>query len=383
MKSSKVVHVSIIVAIVAIGLADIRQATAEDSSLQERFEQQSAKGKPQTIEELLKRRKVPGVSVALIRNFEIEWTQGYGIADVETGDAVTPTTLFQAASISKPVSAMAALRAAQDGVFDLDDNINDLLKSWQLPVNELTKTTPVTPRMLLSHTGGTTIHGFGGYRPNVEIPTVVQLLNGEKPANSGAVIVDIAPGTEWRYSGGGTTIMQLAMIDLLNKPFPDILKELVLDPIGMTNSGFDQPLSPERNRTAARAHNGRGEAMGAKWHVYPELQAAGLWTTPTDLCRFTVDLMNAFGGKSDTILSQSTAQMMVTAVEPGDYGLGLSVSKRDDVTRAGHGGSNWGFRCQLEFNLDSGNGFCIMTNGDAGQVVVNELKRRFASVYDW
>ncbi len=352
-------------------------------SPQETFEQFSSTGRPDPIEEFLVKRKVPGVSVAVIRNFEIAWSQGYGTADVESGAAVTPDTLFQAASISKPVAAMAAIRAVQDGKFGLDDNINSLLTSWQLPENALTKERPVTPRMLLSHTGGTTVHGFGGYSPSASIPTVPQLLSGEKPSNSGAVFVDIPPGTKWRYSGGGTTIMQLAMTDLYEKPFPAIVKELVLDPLGMTNSGYDQPLPPDRDRIAARAHNGRGAAMDDKWHVYPELQAAGLWTTPADLCHFALGVMNAYRGESSSVLTQENAELMVTPVEPGDYGLGLSVSKSPDATRAGHGGSNWGFRCQLEFNLDSGNGLCIMTNGDAGQVVVNELKRRLATAYDW
>ena len=375
------------VALVSFICGVMRVSAAEeavnDASAQTRFEEFSSKGDSFTIEELLKKRKVPGVSVAVIRDYKIAWAQGYGIADVETGDVVTTDTLFQAASISKPVAAMAALRAVQDGRFDLDDKINNLLKSWQLPENELTNARAVTPRMLLSHTGGTTVHGFPGYHPDRPVPTVPQLLSGEKPSNTSAVFVNLAPTTEWRYSGGGTVIMQLALTDLYQKDFPSIVRELVLDPIGMTQSGFDQPLSPERDKTAARAHSGRAEAKDAKWHVYPELQAAGLWTTPTDLCRFGLEVMNAHRGTSTTVLTQASAQLMLTPVEHGDYGLGFSVSKKPGAIRAGHGGSNWGFKCQLEFNVDSGNGLCIMTNGDSGSAIIRECQLRLASVYGW
>ncbi len=373
----------LVFAALAIASMGIAQETGVDIAAREQFERQSAKGKPYPIEELMERRHVPGVSVAVIRDFKIVWARGYGIADIETGAEVTPETLFQAASISKPVAAMAAIRAAQDGVFDLDADINSLLTSWRLPENEFTKATPVTPRMLLSHTGGTTVHGFEGYHPDAARPTLQQLLSGEQPSNSGPVIVDIAPGTKWRYSGGGTVIMQLAMMELFKKPFPEIMKELVLDPIGMTNSGYDQPLPPERDRHAARAHDGRAEAMDAKWHVYPELQAAGLWTTPTDLCLFALEVMNACRGESTRVLSQASAQLMVTAVSPGSYGLGLSVSKTPASTSVGHGGSNWGFRCQLEFNPDTGTGLCIMTNGEAGSAVIKELQKRLVAVYNW
>jgi CubicO group peptidase (beta-lactamase class C family) len=383
-KSLFVLAAAIALCTVSLGCASTPESMAIDAlSARERFEQVSGRGAQQSIEELLDQRRVPGVSVAVIEGFTLAWTAGYGIADVVSGAAVTPETLFQAASISKPVAAMAAVRAVQDGMFGLDDDINALLTSWRLPSNEFTEAQPVTPRRLLSHTAGTTVHGFPGYHPDAAMPTVPQLLNGEDPANTDAVVVDTKPGTIWRYSGGGTTIMQVAMGDVFAKPFPEIVKTLVLEPAGMTHSGYDQPLPTERDRLAARAHDGRGEAMDAKWHVYPELEAAGLWTTSADLCRFAIALMEAYRGTPGSVISQESARLMVTPVEPGSFAVGLSISERSDGTWAGHGGSNWGFRCDLGFNVERGYGYCIMTNGEGGGAVVSELKRRLFSVYGW
>ncbi len=158
-----------------------------------------------TLAELMREHQVPGVSIAVIRNGKIDWARGFGIADVETGRAVTPQTLFQAASISKPVAAAAALSMVQDGLLDLDEDINLKLKSWKLPTNEFTVDRPVTLRQLLSHTAGTTVHGFPGYARDANWPSTIDILEGR--GNTDPVRVDTLPGSNWRYSGGGYTIV--------------------------------------------------------------------------------------------------------------------------------------------------------------------------------
>jgi len=250
-----------------------------------------------TLQELMQKYRVPGISVAVIKDFEIHWAKGYGVADVETGLPVEPGTTFQAASISKPVTAMAVLKAVQDGRFSLDADINSLLKSWKVPQNEFTKATPVTLRALLSHTSGAGDgFGFPGYHPSQPRPTIVQILAGEKPSNVGPVLFERPPFTAFKYSGGGITIMQLAMIDTLAKPFAEIMRDQVLDPLGMTDSTCEQPLPSAREAKAARAHSGQGKSMDAKSHVYPEQAAAGLWTTPSDLARFVIEVQRAVRG---------------------------------------------------------------------------------------
>ena len=209
---------------------------------------------PFTLQQVMAKFHVPGVSVAVIKDFKIHWAKGYGVADVTNGAHVDTDTLFQAASISKPVAAMAVLKAVQDGRFGLDDDINVILKSWKLPTGDFARDQPVTPRMLLSHTSGLGDgFGFPGYAPSAPRPTVKQILDGEKPSNVGRVRLERPPLSAFKYSGGGVTIMQLAMTDVLGKPFPDIIQEYVLGPIGMTRSAYEQPLSPERDQNAARA----------------------------------------------------------------------------------------------------------------------------------
>jgi len=337
-----------------------------------------------TLAQIMEKARVPGVSIAVIKDFQIHWAKGYGQADVTAGAPVTTDTLFQAASISKPVAAMGVLRLVQEGKLSLDADINTYLKSWKLPGGEYTRNRPVTLRSLLSHTSGLGDgFGFPGYHPKAPLPTVVQILNGEKPSNTGKVLMERPPFTASKYSGGGVTIVQLALTDATGRPFPELLKSLVLDPIGMTNSGYDQPLTPERDRTAARAHSGRGTAMDAKWHVYPELEAAGLWTTPTDLARLAIELQKALSGKSTRVLSQAAATEMVTPVGVGDFAVGFGLRKMGEGWYFGHGGSNWGFQCDLVAHRLKGYGVAIMTNADSGGVILTELRNRVAAAYDW
>ena len=334
-----------------------------------------------SIQELMERYFVPGMSIAIIHDFKVAYTRQYGVADVETKAPVTADTLFQAASISKPVAAVATLKAAQDGVFGLDDNINTILTSWRLPENEFTEKQAVTPTLLLSHHAGTTVHGFPGYAVDAPIPTLVQILTGEEPANTDAVLVDIEPGSRLRYSGGGTTLMQLALMDALDMPFADIMRTTVLDPIGMTHSTYEQPLPADRQSQAATGHDNRANAVEGKWHVYPEQAAAGLWTTPTDLATFAIETQLSMRGEANHVLDPIKTGLMITPVEPGNAGLGLFILR--DGRYFGHGGSNNGFKCDLIAHMRYGYGVVVMTNGDNGPRVYGALEKRLAKAYGW
>jgi CubicO group peptidase (beta-lactamase class C family) len=337
-----------------------------------------------TLPELMERMHVPGVSVAVIHDFKIHWAKGYGIADVETGAKVDTETMFQAASISKPVTAMAVLKQVQDGKFSLDDDINKILRSWQLTGGEFTKERPVTPRALASHTSGLGDgFGFPGYEPGAPLPSVVQILNGEKPSNVGRVFMERPPLQAIKYSGGGYTVLQLALTDTLQQPFPDILRDTVLKPIGMSNSAFEQPLSPAHDRNAARAHDGNGKTMGAKWHVYPELAAAGLWTTPTDLAKLAIEVQRSVYGGSNRVLSPAMTREMLSPMGVGDFGVGFVLAKRGEGWYFLHNGSNWGFMCLLVAHKVNGYGVAVMTNADRGGVVMNEIKERVERAYGW
>ena len=339
---------------------------------------------PFTLQEVMDRYHVPGMSIAVIRDFAIHWAKGYGIADVTTGGPVENDTLFQAASISKPVAAMAVLKAVEEGKFSLDDDINKILKSWQLPVDGFTADGPVTPRALLSHTSGTGDgFGFPGYHPSAPLPTTVQILDGRSPSNVGAVRMERPPLTGMKYSGGGVTLMELALVDAVGKPFSQILEEWVLGPIGMTESAYEQPLGPKRDAKAARAHDGDGKAMDAKWHVYPELEAAGLWTTSVDLAKLAIEVQKSLRNESNRVLTRESLREMMEPVGVGNFAVGFEISKMGEGWYFGHGGANWGFRCDLVAHKLKGYGVAIMTNGDNGSIVIRELKDRIARVYDW
>jgi CubicO group peptidase (beta-lactamase class C family) len=256
--------------------------------------------------------KVPAVNVAFFDHGKIIWTRAYGLADMATKRPVTSKTLFQAASISKPVSALAALHLVQEGKLRLDENVNDKLRAWKVPDNQFTAQEKVTVRRILSHSAGITVHGFPGYASDEPIPTVVQILNGEKPANTDPIRVDVVPGTIWRYSGGGHVILQMLMSDVTDKAFPEIMDELVLRPAGLTHSTYEQPLPKNLWPLAAMPYRDNGEPVKGGWHTYPEMAPAGLWTTPSDLAQMAIEVQNEYVGKSDKILSQQMVREMLT-----------------------------------------------------------------------
>ena len=337
-----------------------------------------------TVAELMEEFGVPGVSVAVIQDFKIHWAKAYGVADVETGQLVDIETMFQAASISKPVAAIGVLRAVQDGLFSLDDDINDILDSWTLDGREFTRNRPVTPRTLTSHTSGLGDgFGFPGYDPEQPLPTTVQILEGHELSNVGSVFMEREPMTFFEYSGGGVTVMELALSDVRRRPFVDVLQEGVLAPIGMTRSSYAQPISPEHNQNAARAHDNNGESRGPKWHVYPEHAAAGLWTTPTDLARLIIEVQRSASGESNRVLSQSMIQEMLNPVGVGPFAVGFTVSKIGEGWYFSHGGSNWGFRALMLAHKVKGYGLVVMTNADQGSTVINEISRRIQYTYNW
>ncbi len=342
------------------------------------------KGEPPpalTLADRMHSHKTPGVSIAVIDGGALQWARGYGVRARGANDAVTPVTLFQAASISKPVAAVAALRLVEAGRLDLDAAVNRKLVSWRVPESDFNKERKVTLRDVLSHTGGLTVHGYPGYAAGKPVPTLLQVLDGAPPANSAPTRVDIAPGTRWRYAGGGFSVMQQLLIDVTGQPFPELMRESVLRRIGMSDSTYEQPLGAPWTTRAAVGHDVRGAAIEGKWHTYPEMAAAGLWTTPSDLARFAIELQQAAVGRSNRLLSSAMAERMLTPGH-GDWGLGLQVRGNGRAARS-HGGANAGFRASLVVYSQTGPGAVVMTNADNGGVLAEEILRAIAKEYQW
>ncbi len=345
---------------------------------------QVTRGKPipeAALLRIMSQNHVPAVSVAVVCGGAIDWAKGYGVLKAGGSDIVDDRTLFQAASISKPVTATAALRMVEAGELSLDEDVNMRLQTWKVPANEFTARRPVTLRELLSHSAGLTVHGFPGYAEGAVLPTLVQILNGVKPANTEPICVDIEPGTKFRYSGGGFVVAQQLMIDVAATPFPELVRKLVLEPAGMTSSTFEQPLPQNRQAQAAAGHRSDGKPVAGQWHVYPEIAAAGLWTTPTDLARFAIEIRRAYKGLSDRLLSQAMAKAMLTR-QLSDYGLGFAVPSAG-VFRFQHGGGNEGYRCFLVLSVETGDGVAVMTNGDSGEVLFQAIIAAIGAAYGW
>ncbi|HUR50321.1 MAG TPA: serine hydrolase domain-containing protein [Acidimicrobiales bacterium] len=313
---------------------------------------------------------VPGLSVA--------WRAADG--EVETavfgkitpgGPDLTPETIFQAGSVSKPVTAVGILRLVDQGVVDLDTDVNDILTSWKVPPVDDWQPV-VTLRRLLTHTAGLTVHGFGGYAHDADVPTVPQLLNGEPPSNSGAVRVAMMPGLIWKYSGGGTTVAQQLIVDATGTPFPELLRELVLEPAGMGAATFEQPLPARLHDLAATAHLADGSPVVGRWHTYPEMAAAGLWCAPKDLVAFAGAVQNALSGGTHALLSPELAKLLVTAAYPEvseSMGVGFFLSGGPTDAgheRFGHGGADHGFLTDLSADIAGRRAAAAMVHSFAG-----------------
>jgi CubicO group peptidase (beta-lactamase class C family) len=335
-----------------------------------------------TLADRMKYYRVPGVSIAFLDHGKIAWARGYGLADVAANKAVTPETIFQAASASKAVTALAALRLVQRGTLDLDEDVNRKLISWKVPDNQFTKNQKVTLRRLLSHTAGVTVGGFAGYIADEPLPTIVQVLNGQKPANNDAVRVDREPGKEFRYSGGGYVVVQLLLMDVTAKSFPELVNDLVFKPLGMNHSGFEQPLPKNLWPKAARPYDGSGELVQGGWRIDPEMAPAGLWTTPSDLARFAIEIAKAYAGQS-RLISSALAHEMLTYQSEQVYGFGVALGERGHAVRFWHSGANSGYKCLFETYTELGQGLVIMTNGDNGLRLIGEIQRAVAQEYDW
>lgn len=324
---------------------------------------------------------VPGISIAVIHNGKVEWARGFGVTKLG-GPPVNPDTLFQAGSVSKPVTATGTLSLVQAGQLNLDTDVNRYLKTWKVPENNFTAQKKVTLRGLLSHTAGLTVHGFPGYASTEAVPTLVQVLDGAKPANTPAIRVDTVPGTSWRYSGGGYVVTQQLLMDVTGKSFPEFMRDAVLGPLGMRHSTYEQPLPSTRASDAATPYDSNGVPIAGGAHTYPEMAPAGLWSTPSDLARYAIGIQKSLSGQPGGVLSKAMAAEMVKPGGMGGWGLGLEIGGKAGHPYFAHSGVDQGFISNL-IAYNDGDGVAIMTNGDSGGQLIYEFTRTIAREYNW
>lgn len=325
---------------------------------------------------------IPGVSIAVIDNYEIVWTKGYGVTSRGSESfPISTETIFQAGSIAKPVTALGVLHYVDRGTFDLDKDINSYLKSWTLPDSNVASKRQVTIRELLAHSGGISPGGFGGYGRTETLPDILQILSGKSPARNNPAEIIEEPGNRVMYSGLGYTILQLALEEQLNKPFEQIMKESVLSPLELNNSAFKESSSDKFASKIAFGHYYMGDAVQDGWDQYPEMAAAGLWSTPTDLAKLVVEVAKSKSGKSNQILSTESTKLML-ATHKDHMGLGFVVKPDQDGYFA-HAGLNNGYYSYFEMYADKGKGAVIMTNSNNGQLIWNLIFTSLAREYNW
>jgi len=316
------------------------------------------------------------MSVAVIEDGRLVWARGYGVGNRDDKNVVTTSTLFQAASLSKPVSALGAVLLAQQGRTELDGDVREWLRTWKTSER-------VTLRQLLSHTAGLTVSGFSGYGPGASLPSTTQILNGQSPANNEAVRVMSPPGTEVRYSGGGYVVVQQLVTDVTGRPFDRYMGDSVLAPLGMDHSNFEQPLSADHARLAASGYRREGSILPGRFMVHPELAAAGLWTTPSDLARLVIALQDALAGRATQILTPEMAREMLTA-QVGNAGLGVFLTGPNGPSRRfTHTGRNAGFDATLVGYKNGRQGAVVMINRNNNEDFITEVLESIAREYRW
>jgi CubicO group peptidase (beta-lactamase class C family) len=333
-------------------------------------------GQRASIVERMAYHGIPAMSLAVIEDGRVAWARAYGVRDRGNKVPVTTETLFQAASISKPVSALGALALVQQQRVDLDGDVRQWLRSWK-PDQGLTL------RQLLSHTAGLTVSGFSGYIPGTALPTSVQILNGEKPASNDPVLTATSPGTRVSYSGGGYVVVQQLITDVAQSSFEEYMRRTVFSPLMMTHSSFAQPLSADRARVAAWGHRRDGSTLEGNWMIHPELAPAGLWTTPSDLAQVIIELQDALAGRPSRLLTPGSAREILTArVE--NAGLGFFLAGPNGASRRFiHSGRNVGFDAMLVGYKNGRQGAVVMINRNNNERFIDEVLESVAREYNW
>jgi len=334
-----------------------------------------------TLAERMTLYNVKGLAIAVVHNYKIEWVRGYGWADESEKRPVNEKTLFQAASISKSLNGIGVLKLVQDKKLDLNADINNYLTSWKFPYDEKSKGEKITTMELLSHTAGINIDGFPGYAAGEELPSLFQILEGQKPANTKAIRSMNEPGTNFVYSGGGVIVSQMIVMDITHKPYEEYMQKNVLNPLGMKSSFFNQPPLKKKKNLLATGYKASGEEVSGKYHIYPEQAAAGLWTNPVDLSRYIIETQLSYQGKSSKVLTPEMTKLRITPVFK-DAALGVFVNTNGSPKYFMHQGGNKGFSCQYVGSFAGGEGMAVMTNSDNG-AILDEIVNSVASVYNW
>lgn len=334
---------------------------------------------PSDIESRMRALRSPALSVAVIHDGRLDWTAAWGRLSND-GAPADCGALFQAGSLAKPLTLLAALRMQQQDVLDLDRPIETYLRSYELPAGQQSASNPVTLRNLLAHTAGITPGGYAGYAISEPMPSIEQVARADAPSNSPKVEVLAIPDSTLRYSGGGYTVVQIALQDQLDAPFEQIMREWLIGPLGMREADFAQPLAAINQPRAASGHKSDGSAVPGGWHNYPEQAAAGLWATPSDLAQVLLEMHKAYKGQSSVLAKASMEGLLSKPVDGSSYGFRRMVA--EDQLFVTHYGGTVGYNAGMTLNLDTGEGAVYLTNSENTHLGP-EFLSAVARVYGW
>ena len=326
---------------------------------------------------------VPGLSIAVIDDFELKGVAHFGVVSAQEPLAVSDSTLFSVGSLSKAVTAVTVLSMVRDGMIDLDRDVNQQLSSWRVPDTELTANEAVTPRRLLNHTGGIVVSRPSSYSADL-LPSALQILQGVEPAALVPVAVNRVPGTVFQYSNAGYTILRLLIEERSGRPFAEVVSERVFEPLGMVHSSFEAPLPGRLIQHAAFGHGSDGKPAfeGRQWLGHTA--AGGLWTTAADYASFVVELQRTLAGRSTRVLSRELATEMISPQDSDRYGLGVFLHQRDDKREYfSHIGDGLGFVAGFAAHRSNGKSAVVLSNGVGGIHLVREVMAAVAQVYEW
>jgi len=336
------------------------------------------------LKSLLKQNNVAGISIAVLRDFHLAYAQCEGVISRESGEPLWPDTIFQAASVSKIISAVLTMILVEKGKLDLDRPVNQYLKSWKLPENDFTSKTPVTIRRILSHFSGINVPSYRGFLKESPIPTLQDVLNGTGPSDAPAVIVENPVDGQFAYSTGSFAVLQTILQDVSGENFEALIQRELLQPLNMQRSFFAQPLSDHLSRNAACGHSSNGEPVDGNWFVYPTQAGSGIWTTPTDLAKFALHLQKILQGKTSGLLQPQSLKAMLSPYREPFFGLGFALyNDKGPGLFFGHTGNTEGYRSMFIAHESSGCGAFILANGNNADPVIKETVNQIALSEGW
>jgi CubicO group peptidase (beta-lactamase class C family) len=343
-----------------------------------------------SIETRMREFKVPGVSIAIVDDYKIVFSKGYGLTKSDSGIKVGTETIFEAASTSKLITSAIVIHYVQAGLLNLDEDVNKYLKRWKVPESEFTQKNKVTLRNLLTHKSGLPGTNFP-YDEKSKMPTLLDVVKGESPAKNKPAVPVIEPGSKWQYSNVGYVLIQLILEDVIGKPFTKIADEIIFSPLKMKSSSFIYPLNYKFQKREAYPHTKDGKTGEPQMHPSAFAQG-GLMTTPSDLARFTIELQKAYSGKSK-IFNKNFAEILLhkeSELDPKMFGLpvveGLGVmllNKQEDLLFFHPGNNSPGSICWLIASATKGKGAVVMINGEMGEILSLEIIMAIIKEFNW